>query len=208
MLTLESKTVNPSPIPSRTHLAKEFDTLQVSQRHSASIALRRATAADIMAAHEHVSSKIGSIADARVIERVAHRNRENIQMIIATETGETRGCFAQIMLNRSGLTALESGAFNALCPRQDHMAKTDQKPAAIYFWAVVATGRAAMGIAHMSQFLRRDQYRTADIYTVPATANGTRIIEGLGFERLQRALPPSLYRYRRLANRSLFSNAA
>lgn len=181
---------------------KEFDALDLLQHRAAPVVLRHASASDIDDAHAAVSSHFGDIADPETIKRVAAYNLDNIQIIASARTGGYLGCFTQIMLNAEGVAALRTGQFDPLHPAVQHMAATDHVPAAVYFWAIVATGKAALGIALMSRFLRTERYCRADLYTTPVTDDGKRIVEGLGFELFGGEATPSLYRYRRLARHS------
>ena len=203
MAALHETLVKPADFLRLRSTCKEFDMLELPNSDTSNIVLHRASDADIERFAAAARSKIGVLADVQTIKAVAHHNADNIHVIASQNATQPLGCFAQIMLRTAGLEALSEGRFNGLQPAAAHCARDGERPAGIYLWAVVAPGRAALGITLMSRFLRNGLYRASDLYTVPATEDGRRIIKSLGFTAVKDDRVLSLFIYRRLVNRAL-----
>lgn len=176
----------------------EFDRLEVPARPR--IRLHRATIEDIGAARHMAAQELpGAVASEQVIARTIAQNRNNI--LLFYKNTDVVGICAMLMLTPTGLEALLLGEFDGLSPDPKGLAATDDSPAAIYSWALVAPGRASEGICHVSQFLRQPQFRAANFYSRPNTDVGIRLNLGVGFRPID-SRTPGLFRYVRLINRA------
>jgi hypothetical protein len=183
---------------------REFDRLEVPTRPR--ISLRHATIDDIGVTRQMAAQELpGAVASEEVIARTIGHNRNNI--LLFYKNSDVVGICAMLMLTPTGLEALLLGEFDGLNPNPKWLAATDDGPAAIYSWAVVAPGLASEGICHVSQFLRQPLFRAANFYSRPNTEVGIRLNLGVGFHAIQ-AATPGLFRYVRLINRVPMSLAA
>lgn len=99
-------------------------------------------------------------------------NREN-------PVGE--GFIFALPLNLLGLQHLLLGTFNAAKPDIRLLSKSHERPAGIYLWGVFAPGPLAGCMALLMEKLSSNQYAGLDIYARPATEDGRRFSEVLGF---------------------------
>lgn len=187
-----------------TGCASEFDTLVAPKRQR--ISLRRANYSDLAPALGIAERELPSgFANSGVIARILSHNRNNI-LLFERDTAIV-GFWAMLMLTPIGLERLLVSELDTLNPGPECLARMNERPAAIYNWAVAAPGRAVEGVYHVSQFLRKPTYRNSNIYSRPNTQAGVRFNQRLG----SRPLPSrtdGLYRYERLANRQLVLNRA
>src|SRR5215471_7228798 len=176
----------------------EFDRLEVPARPR--IRLHRATIDDIATTRQMAARELpGTVASEDVIARTMSHNRNSV--LLFYKNSEVVGIWAMLMLTATGLEALLLGEFDGLNPNPRAIAATNDSPAAIYHWAVVAPGLASEGIRHVSQFLRQPPFRAANFYSRPNTEVGVRLNLGLGFRAIS-AGTPGLFRYVRLINRT------
>jgi len=176
----------------------EFDRLEVPIRPR--IRLHRATIEDIGAARQMAAQELpGAVASEEIIARTIEHNRNNI--LLFYKNSDVVGICAMLMLTLTGLEALLLGELDGLNPDPKGLAATDDSPAAIYSWAVVAPGRASEGICHVSQFLRQPLFRAANFYSRPNTEVGIRLNLAVGFRPID-SRTSGLFRYVRLVNRA------
>jgi hypothetical protein len=140
----------------------------------------------------------GGVSSSLLARKAVRRNRHNLYLFI-DESGIV-GFWAMLMLTRRGLGCLLRGELDYANPDPRLLTQTALVPAAIYNWAVVAPGAAAEGILHMSRVLAAPQFRHADLYAKPITAEAQRLQRNRGYRPLD-GHPHGLYRYVRLANR-------
>jgi len=184
-----------SPCPPRN---KQFDTLELPARGAYGVEVHRAEYHDIADFATIVQSRIGEVAKASTIHRIAYHHPDNIWVIRDDRTCATIGCYAQIMLTQKGHVALFDGTFDGLEPDYCHCANEEDDIASIYTWAVMAPGRAALGVTLMSKVLSAPKYRLLDLYTIPVTEDGRRSIQSIGYRHCNEDAPDNLYVYRRL----------
>jgi hypothetical protein len=109
------------------------------------------------------------------------------------------GYLAMLMLNCNGLEVLLSDTFDFCDPPLSLLANSDDTPAAIYIWGVLAPPLAVDGVAEVMSRLRSDKYNSANIYAFQNTVQGARFQRRLGFAPVL-GHPRNLYRYVRLCN--------
>ncbi len=175
----------------------DFDSLKLPNRTR--VSLRRAQFSDLNEAEALTQRTLGHsrLASRSVVERILIRNANSV--LLFKRGRVLLGLWAMLPLAPKGLEALLLGEFPFEDPNPDFLVTQTQPPAAIYVWAVVASGVAAEGIHHVSCFLRQPLYCLSNLYTRAATSNGARIIVETGFNLVQGS---DLYRYVRAGNRS------
>jgi hypothetical protein len=114
--------------------------------------------------------------------------------------GQLLGGIAFLFLNERGLDALILDAINLRLPPPSLLARPDETPAAIYWWALVAKARGIAGLGQIARLFAGAQFRHVDFFTQPSSRDGVRIISSLGFERTP-SWQADLWTYRRAANR-------
>jgi hypothetical protein len=139
---------------------------------------------------------LSSAIDA--VNRVINRNRDGIWVFRRGERAV--GVYAMLHLSSEGMEALLLGEFNTTYPDPSLIVNSNEKPAAVYKWAVVAPAMAASGICAMSRLLQADRFATANLYARPMTSRGGKIMAHLGFKGVRSGFP-DLQRYVRIINR-------
>jgi hypothetical protein len=132
------------------------------------------------------------------VERVYHLHPECIFPF--RRSGSLAGGIAFLYLNDDGLDRLLLDELDFSDPDPTALASVGETPAALYVWALVASGRAAGGIANVSLRLREEPFSIADYYAQPTTGGGARLLAQLGFAETN-SFQRSLWTYRRLRNR-------
>lgn len=182
----------------------EFDTLEVPKRPR--ISLRRANFDDLEQALGLAERELPpGIAGFGAVSRIVSHNRNNI--LVFERDGVIAGFWAMLMLTPIGLEHLLVSEFDAVNPNPLCLARPNERPAAIYNWAVAAPGLAVEGVYHVSRFLRRPTYRNSNIYSRPNTQAGVQFNLRLGSRPLA-SRTDGLYRYVRLANRQVVLDQA
>jgi predicted GNAT family N-acyltransferase len=91
------------------------------------------------------------------------------------------GFLFTLPLNILGLQHLALGTLDASKPDLRLLANPQQRPAGIYLWGVYAPGPLAASMALLLDKLSTELYANLDIYARPATDDGRRFSEVLGF---------------------------
>jgi predicted GNAT family N-acyltransferase len=91
------------------------------------------------------------------------------------------GFIAMLPLNDLGMELLAQDALEATKPNIKFLAKSDERPKGIYWWAVFAPGSLAAGMALFMHKLASEQYAGLDIYARPVTQDGSNFLTVLGF---------------------------
>jgi predicted GNAT family N-acyltransferase len=131
---------------------------------------------------------IPGLAETSEIVRMLRYNPHSMLALarrrrFAPETPVGEGLIAFLPLNMLGLQHLALGTINAARPDIRLLAKPMERPAGIYLWLVYAPGPLAAGMALLMQRLSSDQYTGLGIYARPATEDGRRFSEVLGFTK-------------------------
>jgi hypothetical protein len=162
--------------------------------------VRSGRVADLGAIYELIDEHVDlDVAPPSVMQFAMAINRNNIAVF--DRHGEIVGFYAMLMLNARGIEAVLMGEFDGRNPSAEYLAPRLSRPAAIYQWLVVAPGRAAEGVMHVSAFLQHPFYRRANLYSRSITPTGERIATSLGFRKVPGAALEGLHRYVRLDNR-------
>lgn len=116
----------------------------------------------------------------------------------AAPAGE--GFIAFLFLNKRGLYQLAMDTLDTQNPDLGLLANPNERPAAIYVWAVYAPGVLAGGVAAIFRELEAPNYAGVDLYTRAVTPDGARFLETLGFRKGAKIGPihaPHLYAFQR-----------
>jgi Predicted acyltransferase len=148
---------------------------------------------------------LGRLAESAVVRDVAKRHPDTLWAISrrsrfdpADPKGE--GFIALLFLNNRGLLALAAGTFDAANPAPDQLADPDERPAAVYFWAVFAPRALAPAMVLVLEKLSAPPYDGVPLYGRAATASGSQFAETLGFKKgttIYGVDAPNLYVYER-----------
>ncbi|HJR57277.1 MAG TPA: GNAT family N-acetyltransferase [Rhizomicrobium sp.] len=104
------------------------------------------------------------------------------------------------MLNREGHKALVEGTLDCLTPDLRLLTPQNERPAAIYAWALYAPGILAAGVPAVIEKVNSPLYAGVNLYARAATRIGREFIESIGFRqgvRLGDTFNPDLHVFRR-----------
>jgi len=110
--------------------------------------------------------------------------------------GQLLGGMAFLFLNDRGHDALLLDEICLTAPETRYLASPGEDVAAIYIWAIAATGRGIAGLGKASAHLRQVRFRNADCYAQPSTVAGREIMKATGFEPIA-SFQPDLWCYER-----------
>ena len=154
---------------------------------------------------EAAAQKIGRIADVDTVQKVVSFNPDSLWAIARksrydwrTQKGE--GLIAFLMLNPRGHKALIEGTLDCLNPDLDLMTGQNEKPDAIYIWAIYAPGVLAAGVPLILEKVSTPLYAGANLYARAVTDAGHEFLETVGFRlgaRLGDAFNPDLHVFAR-----------
>ena len=184
-----------------TRTTKEFDLISVPFRQE-TVRIAKTTEAELVSFYPEMNDAFSNrLAPLKICERIRRCNPDNMWTIHAAQSRTTIGLYANIILSISGRKALLEGKFRANAPSAIHTATQGDPVGAIYTWAVLAPGRAALAIPLVAEQFKTPKYVNIDIYGNGMTDAGKRIMEALGFQCIQSTQDSFLYMYQRLANR-------
>lgn len=132
--------------------------------------------------------EIGAVAPAELVERAVTRNPDNLwaaarRSRFDAANPKPEGFFAFLMLNAEGFQQLGEGRFDGSNPDFSLLTAQNERPAAIYAWAVCAPRGLTAALPLVMEKLSTPLYRTASMYTNAATEEGARFFEAIGFRR-------------------------
>lgn len=110
--------------------------------------------------------------------------------------GKLVGGMAFLFLNDCGHDALLLDEICLTAPETRYRASANEDVAAIYIWAIAATGRGIAGLGKAAAHLRQIRYRGADCYAQPSTEAGRDIMKATGFVPVP-SFQPDLWCYER-----------
>ena len=113
-----------------------------------------------------------------------------------TRRGDLLGGMAFLFLNDRGHDALLLDDICLTAPETRYLASANDDVAAIYIWAIAATGRGIAGLGKAAAHLRQIRFRGADCYAQPSTVAGREIMRATGFEPVP-SFQPDLWCYER-----------
>jgi hypothetical protein len=110
--------------------------------------------------------------------------------------GKLVGGMAFLFLNDRGHDALLLDEICLTAPETRYLASANEDVAAIYIWAIAATGRGIAGLGKAAAHLRQIRFRGADCYAQPSTVAGRDIMRATGFAPVP-SFQPDLWCYER-----------
>lgn len=113
-----------------------------------------------------------------------------------TRKGNLLGGIAFLFLNERGHDALLLDDIRLTAPEKRYLACANDDVAAIYIWAIAATGRGIAGLGKAAAHLRQLRFRGADCYAQPSTVAGREIMRATGFAPVS-SFQPDLWCYER-----------
>jgi predicted GNAT family N-acyltransferase len=149
--------------------------------------------------------KIGQLADVAIVQKVVSANPDSLWAISRksrydwrTQKGE--GFIAFLMLNARGHRALIDGTLDCLAPDMSLLTGQNEKPDAIYIWAIYAPGVLAAGVPLVLEKVSTPLYASANLYAKAVTDAGHEFLETVGFRlgaRLGDVFNPRLHVFAR-----------
>jgi hypothetical protein len=113
-----------------------------------------------------------------------------------SRNGKLVGGMAFLFLSDRGHDALLLDEICLTAPETHYLASAEEEVAAIYIWAIAATGRGIAGLGKAAAHLRQLRFRGADCYAQPSTVTGRDIMRATGFEPVP-SFQPDLWCYER-----------
>jgi hypothetical protein len=113
-----------------------------------------------------------------------------------SRNGHLLGGMAFLFLNERGHDALLLDEICLTAPETHYLASAKDDVAAIYIWAIAATGRGIAGLGKAAAHLRQLRFRGADCYAQPSTVAGRDIMKATGFAPVP-SFQPDLWCYER-----------
>lgn len=110
--------------------------------------------------------------------------------------GQLVGGMAFLFLNDRGHDALLLDEVCLTAPETHYLASAKEDVAAIYIWAIAATGRGIAGLGKAAAHLRQIRFHGADCYAQPSTVAGRDIMKATGFAPVP-SFQPDLWCYER-----------
>ncbi|WBL81992.1 hypothetical protein I3J27_16785 [Bradyrhizobium xenonodulans] len=110
--------------------------------------------------------------------------------------GRLLGGMAFLFLNDRGHDALLLDEVCLTAPETHYLASAKEDVAAIYIWAIAATGRGIAGLGKAAAHLRQIRFHGADCYAQPSTVAGRDIMKATGFAPVP-SFQPDLWCYER-----------
>ena len=154
---------------------------------------------------EAAAGKIGQLADVEVIQKIVSFNPDSLWAMSRksrydwrTQKGE--GFIAFLMLNPDGHKALIEGTLDCFNPDMALLTSQNEKPDAIYIWAIYAPGVLAAGVPLVLEKVSTPLYAQANLYAKAVTQAGHEFLETVGFRlgaRLGEAFNPKLHVFAR-----------
>ncbi len=169
----------------------DFDALPLSPDVDVRCAQSSEIAALAQMAHRLVPGvRIG----AEELARYATFDPQSI--LTFSRKGRLVGGMAFLFLNDRGHDALLLDEICLTAPETRYLASAKEDVAAIYIWAIAATGRGIAGLGKAAAHLRQLRFRGADCYAQPSTEAGRNIMRATGFAPVP-SFQPDLWCYER-----------
>lgn len=126
------------------------------------------------------------LASKKTIQDVAAFNPDSFWAIRRSDPSSRcqkapSGFVAFLMLNQTGRTALISGELNPAAPDWKYLVRQNERPDAIYVWALHARGGLTPALGLVMDKLQSPIYRSANFVARAATAEGGNFLKSIGF---------------------------
>lgn len=163
------------------------DIREVSARHADGdlIAVRFATLDDVAILHQMTVSEIGpSVASLQTMQGVYKHNAESLLPIfrrpLSGEPERLSGYFGILHLNSAGLAALDARTLSGREPDLSLLARTGERPAALYVWAAIARKMRVIAEGLVAQVLGAERYGGLPVFATAGTLGGLKWLNHLG----------------------------
>jgi len=139
--------------------------------------VRNPATEELIASYGLLAHALGPIAPLPVVISVYDRN-PLAWWVLWRAADDVRiaprlvGTVAYVPLNAEGLVALRGGAFNARDPNLELVAATDENPAALYLWGIVARGLSDLAGKLVGHAVGLDLYETLPVFGTIGTEEG------------------------------------
>jgi hypothetical protein len=120
------------------------------------------------------------LAHAEAVTRILNHDPDSIWIV--EREGRILGGVGFLHLSQQGMRQLMAGTIDFRAPDPSLLCAPGQRPAGIYVWALFGRGRAGIGVSLVIERLRRGRFRNADLWAIPHTGDGQRLLRCLGFE--------------------------
>ncbi|MBR0726655.1 hypothetical protein [Bradyrhizobium manausense] len=169
----------------------DFDALPLSPE----VDVRRAQFSEIAALSEMARRLVPGV-QIGATELATYFAFDPQSILTFTRKGNLLGGMAFLFLNDHGHDALLLDDICLTAPETRYLASANDDVAAIYIWAIAATGRGIAGLGKAAAHLRQVRFRGADCYAQPSTVAGREIMRATGFEPIS-SFQPDLWCYER-----------
>jgi hypothetical protein len=133
-----------------------------------------------------------SVATFETVKAVYRHNSDTFWGVYYIKSGEPDkvrfiGHYCFLHMNDAGRQAIETGTFNAVDPKLEHLVGEGERPTVVYIWAIVAKNVARVATPLVAKALGKDRYGGVPIYTSAATLGGLNTIKSYGFVNVRPA---------------------
>jgi predicted GNAT family N-acyltransferase len=172
-----------------------------TNRISKKLVVFQPSSAGITPLMDKAGARMGRIASLATVIKVVSHNPDNLWAIARKgrfdwAAPQVEGFVALLMLNTRGEQALFDGTLNGLDPDLSLLTAQNEKPAAIYVWALYAPGVLAAGVPLVLEKASSPLYQGATLYARATTDDGRQFMESLGWRlgaRLGERFAPDLF---------------
>lgn len=155
-------------------------------RYARALVAYTPTPAIIIRLMEIARGRIDGLADIDVVLKVMRHNPETVSVFARSAwqpeiAEQPLGFLAHLPLNRDGVDALFNGHLDTSNPDIHFICRQSEKPAAIYFWGLLAEPATVGGIALVMERMTSDKYRNLLVYCKAANVQARQLFLSLGF---------------------------
>jgi GNAT superfamily N-acetyltransferase len=170
---------------SKTANARHLLSLDYKKYGNGAIAIHPSET-ELFSLYCKAATRISPIASFPSVLRVYRRNPDTILAFSRgshdeDSRGANMGFLAHLPLNAEGHLALLDGKLNTIEPQSCYLARQNERPAALYYWAVYFTPEIGGGLALALERMTSDKYRNLPVFCKAATKEGWEILRSLGF---------------------------
>jgi hypothetical protein len=149
------------------------------------IYVRKSAPSEILGIQALVAREIaGKVASWQTMERFYALNRDSFWSICEMEARSLIGCILFLLPNTDGVDAILSQKIDATEPPPELFVGSDERPAAIYIWALVARKMAKQALGLVTVAMSPTLYGGLPIYTRAGTVGGFNALVSGGSQSL------------------------
>jgi predicted GNAT family N-acyltransferase len=151
--------------------------------------LENATIANSVDIFSRIRGEIVIASDAAVAA-VLEKNPMTVKRVcFSGKPAEKDGIFAYLPLNRTGVAALLSGAFDGLQPDPLHIAPPREQPEAIYIWLIYMPHHGGRAIGALGELIDIAAPTACPIFSKAINLHAQQLNDSLGFMPAQNIYP-------------------